>query len=94
MAKFGVSDRAINHNHQSSVKAGGMCRNLIRWWIVYKTIQSQSLIYGVITTEVKTDENASEASYQDPTDIVSSITSKARDMTKSRWSISNPTATT
>ena len=33
--------------------------------------------------EIKTDENASEASDQDPIDGVSSVTSKARDVVKS-----------
>ena len=40
--------------------------------------------------EIETDENASEASDQDPTDGISSVTSKARDMVKSRRSICNP----
>ena len=44
--------------------------------------------------EIKSDENASEASHQDPTDDVSSVTSKARDAVKSRLSIFNPRATT
>ena len=45
-------------------------------------------------TEIKTDENASEALDQDPTDNISRVTSKARDVAKSRLSISNPTAMT
>ena len=47
----------------------------------------QSSIYEVITVEVKTNENASGASNQDQTDDVSSVTSKARDVTRSRCSI-------
>ena len=42
--------------------------------------------------EIKTDENSSEASNQDPSDDVSSVTSKERDVAKYRLSISNPTA--
>ena len=44
--------------------------------------------------EIKTDKNASEASDQDPMDGVSSVTSKVRDVAKSRRSISDPMATT
>ena len=42
-------------------------------------------------TEIQIDENASEALDQDPTDGVSRVTSKARDVEKSLRSISNPT---
>ena len=44
--------------------------------------------------EIKTDENTSGALDQDLTDGISSVTSKARDMTKSQWSLSNPKAMT
>ena len=44
--------------------------------------------------EIKTDENAFEASDQDPTDGVSGVTSKAHDVTKSQRSICDPTAMT
>ena len=47
-----------------------------------------------MTAKIKTDENACEASNQDPTDIISSVTSEARDMAKSRRCISDPTAMT
>ena len=43
--------------------------------------------------DIKINENASEASDQDTTDRVLSVTSKARDVMKSRWSISHPMAT-
>ena len=36
VAACGALDRAINRNHRSSIKAGGMWRNLIRWRIVFK----------------------------------------------------------
>ena len=38
---------------------------------------------GFIMAQIKTDENVSEALGQDPTDGVSSVTSKVRDMAKS-----------
>ena len=44
--------------------------------------------------KIKTDENASEALDQDPTDDVSRIISQASDVAKSWWSITNPTVTT
>ena len=40
--------------------------------------------------EIKTDENASEASDQDQTASVSSITCNARDVVKPRRSIQDP----
>ena len=42
--------------------------------------------------KIKTDENASKALDQDPTDGVSRVTSKAHDVVKSRASISDPTS--
>ena len=44
--------------------------------------------------KIKTKKNASEALDQDPTNSVSSVTSKARDVTKSGRSISNQMSTT
>ena len=44
--------------------------------------------------EIKTDENTSESLDQDPTDSVSNVTSKERDMANSWPSISDPTAMT
>ena len=44
--------------------------------------------------EIKTDKNSSEVSNQDPTDDISSVIYYARDVEKSRRSISDPTATT
>ena len=44
--------------------------------------------------EIKTDENASKVLDQDPTDGVSRITSKARDVAKSRAFIFDLTAMT
>ena len=43
---------------------------MIRWRIVFKMISSQPLILRIITVDIKTDENASEASDQDPTDAL------------------------
>ena len=45
-------------------------------------------------TESKTHKSASGVLDQDQTDGVSSITSKARNVVKSRWSISDPKAMT
>ena len=56
-------------------------------------ILSQPLIKGVITAEIKIDENASETLDQDPKDVVSHVTSKAHNVVKSRGSISDPTTT-
>ena len=44
--------------------------------------------------EIKTDENAFKALDQDPTDDISRVTSKAREVAKSWRSISDPTTTT
>ena len=44
--------------------------------------------------EIKTDENAFEASDQDPTDGVWCVTYSVRDMAKSRGSIKDPTIMT
>ena len=44
--------------------------------------------------KIKTDENAAGASNQEPTAGVSGITSKARNVVKSRRSIYNPMAMT
>ena len=60
-----------------------MRRNLIHRRTVFKMIQSQPSIEVVITVEIKTDKNASEASDQDPTKGVSCITYNARDVAKS-----------
>ena len=44
--------------------------------------------------EIKTDENASEASNQDSKDGVSGVTYNARKVAKSRWFIQDPTDVT
>ena len=36
--KSGASDRAINHDHRSSLKVGGTWRNLFHWQIIFKKI--------------------------------------------------------
>ena len=57
----------------------------------FKMFLSQPPIGGVIMAEIKTGENASGELDQDQMDV---ITSKVCDVTKSRRSISDPTATT
>ena len=51
-------------------------------------------IQRAITVELKTNENASESSDQDPTDGVSRVTFKGCDVMKSRQFICDPMATT
>ena len=56
----------------------------------FKMIKSQPSILGVIMAEIKTDKNASGASYQDSTDGISSVTSKVCDVANSQRPISVP----
>ena len=57
--------------------------------IVDRHLRHGLLIKGVIATEIKTDKNTCETLDQDLMDGVSCVTSKARDVAKSRQSISD-----
>ena len=62
------------------LKARGTWCSINRRRIILNTIESQSFIKRVITTDIKTDENASGALDQDRTDVVLSVISKAHDV--------------